>query len=67
MARAQKISKSELVRRSLEQYLENQLRSSKDGNRSSLHQRLKKYVPKSGTGVRDLASNPKHLEGLGAE
>jgi hypothetical protein len=67
VAKAQRISKSELVRRSLEQYLANHQASSNDAKPSSLHDRLKNYIPKSGTGVKDLASNPKHLEGFGAE
>ena len=67
VARAQRISKSEIVRRSLEQYLASQSTLSQDVDGPSLHRRLKKYIPKSGTGVKDLASNPKHLEGLGAE
>jgi hypothetical protein len=67
LAKAQRISKSELVRRSLEHYLANHAASSRGIKPSSLHSRLKNYIPKSGTGVKDLASNPKHLDGFGAE
>jgi len=67
VAKAERISKSELVRRSLEQYLAIHMASSPEKNCFSLHERLKKYIPRKGTGIRDLASNPRHLEGFGAD
>lgn len=33
--------------------------------RPSLHERLQKYQGAGATGVKDLASNPKHLDGYG--
>jgi hypothetical protein len=33
--------------------------------RPSLHERLQKYQGAGATGVKDLASNPKHLSGYG--
>lgn len=35
--------------------------------RPSLHDRLKKYQGAGGSGVKDLASNPKHLSGYGRQ
>jgi Ribbon-helix-helix protein, copG family len=66
-AKAERVSKSELVRRSLERYLAARLTEPTGKRRNSLHHRLKKYIPKAGTGIRDLASNPKHLDGFGAD
>ena len=34
---------------------------------ASLHEQLKKYESAGPTGVKDLASNPMHLSGYGAE
>lgn len=36
-----------------------------DDRKPSIHQRLKKYQGAGGTGISDLASNPKHLTGYG--
>lgn len=67
-ARAERVSKSELVRRSLTHYLAaHPVKKSLAKKRLSAHDRLKKYIPKTGTGIRDLASNPKYMEGYGRD
>ncbi len=66
-AHSQRVSKSELIRRSLAEYLHRNPAPQFRKRPPSLHDKLKKYIPKVGTGVPDLASNPKHLEGFGAD
>jgi hypothetical protein len=66
-AKSERISKSELIRRSVNEYLQKRPRPRSPKKKPSLHDRLKKYIPKTGTGVKDLSSNPKYLEGFGAD
>ena len=41
--------------------------TSRKRTRPSLHDRLKKYQGAGGSGLKDLASNPKHMEGYGRD
>ena len=63
-AACQKKTKSEIVRELLLQSLPSPGTSRKK-TRPSLHDRLQKYQDAGPTGVKDLASNPKHLAGYG--
>jgi Ribbon-helix-helix protein, copG family len=66
-AKAEQISKSEVVRRSLVHYLSGGPKSQKKKKPSSVLDRLEKYLPKGGSGLGDLASNPRHLRGYGRD
>jgi hypothetical protein len=62
VARQLGISKSQVVRESLEQILPALAKK----RRLSLHDRWKHVCGMVRSGIPDLASNPKHLEGFGA-
>lgn len=64
-AQVEHITKSELIRRSVTYYLAAHPSSPNKEKPKSIHDRLKKFIPKAKTGVPDLASNPKHMEGFG--
>jgi hypothetical protein len=66
-ASAEGISKGELLRRSMDFYFASNPAPAKSKKRPTLHDRLKKYIPKKGTGIRDLASNPKYMESYGRD
>jgi hypothetical protein len=66
-AAAEQVSKSELIRRSLAEYLHKHRVASAPRTTPSLHDRLKKYIPKTGSGVRDLSTNPKYMDGYGRD
>lgn len=66
-ASAEGISKGELLRRSVDFYFASNPVPSKSKKRPTLHDRLKKYIPKKGSGVSDLATNPKYMEGYGRD
>ena len=61
-ATARKVSKSHLVRECLEQAL-----PKKKGRRVSLYDRMQEACGMVKSGVRDLASNPRHMEGFGED
>lgn len=63
MASRQRVSKSALVRDTLLKAMENKVESSS----ASIHSRLSQYQDAGLTGIRDLASNPKHLAAYGRE
>jgi hypothetical protein len=67
VARARRLSKSELVRRSLAEFLVKNPAPAEAKRRPTVHDRLKKYIPAGGPRVSDLSHNPKHLEGFGEE
>jgi hypothetical protein len=62
-AKSAHLSLSEFVAQSLGVYLAKRPLTSPP----TLHDQLKKYIPAVGTGIQDLSTNPKHLEGLGAD
>lgn len=64
-AEAEQVSKSELIRRSLSEYLHRHAVPAALKKQPSLHDRLQRYIPKIGTGLRDLSTNPKYMEGYG--
>ncbi|HEY3899038.1 MAG TPA: CopG family transcriptional regulator [Chthoniobacter sp.] len=66
-AKSEQVSKSELIRRSVAEYLQKKPTSRSAKKKPSLHDKLKKYIPRTGTGIKDLSSNPKYLEGFGAD
>ena len=66
-ASAQGISKGELLRRSVDFYFASNPAPARLTKRPTLHDRLKKYIPKKGSGVSDLATNPKYMEGYGRD
>jgi hypothetical protein len=66
-ASAEGISKGELLRRSVDFYFASNPAPAKSTKRPTLHDRLKKYIPKKGTGIRDLSTNPKYMKGFGAD
>jgi hypothetical protein len=66
-ATASGISKGELLRRSVDLYFASNPAPARASKRPSLHDRLKKYIPKKGTGIRDLATNPKYMKGFGVD
>jgi hypothetical protein len=63
VARQRGVSKSQVVRESLEQILPVLSRK----RCSSLHERWKHVCGMVRSGIPDLGSNPKHLEGFGAD
>jgi hypothetical protein len=68
VAADRKVTKSAIVRDLLVQALPAKVAlSSRKSTRPSLHDRLKKYQGAGGSGVKDLASNPKHMEGYGRD
>ena len=66
-AKTERLSKSELIRRSVNEYLQKRPSPRSSKKKPSLHDRLKKYIPKTGTGMKDLSTNPRHMEGFGAD
>jgi hypothetical protein len=65
-AASRRQTKSAVVRDLLMQALpQAESASVKKSGKPSLHDRLKKYQKAGATGIRDLASNPAHLEGYG--
>ena len=66
-ASAEGISKGELLRRSVDFYFASNPVPAKAKKRPTLHDRLKKYIPRKGSGVSDLATNPKYMEGYGRD
>ncbi len=66
VADSRKQTKSSIVRDLLMQALPCREKSApRRAARPSLHERLRKYQDAGATGVKDLASNPKHLDGYG--
>ncbi|MEO6755606.1 MAG: CopG family transcriptional regulator, partial [Chthoniobacteraceae bacterium] len=63
-AASRKQTKSAIVRELLQQAMHTHPAPRKKA-RPSLHERLQKYQGAGPTGVKDLASNPKHLSGYG--
>ena len=66
-ASAEGISKGELLRRSVDFYFASNPAPANAKKGPTLHDRLKKYIPKKGAGIRDLATNPKYMEGYGRD
>jgi Arc/MetJ-type ribon-helix-helix transcriptional regulator len=62
-AAGRRVSKSAVIRDTLLQALSGSVTGRKI--KSSIHARLSKYQGAGGTGVKDLASNPKHLAAYG--
>ena len=63
-ANAEGISKGELLRRSVAFYFASNPTLASSKKRPTLHDGLKKYIPKKGAGIRDLATNLKVHGGL---
>jgi hypothetical protein len=67
-AEDRKVTKSAMVRDLLLHALPaNRTVARRKKGKPSLHDRLKKYQGAGGSGVKDLASNPKHLESYGRQ
>ena len=65
-AQSRKQTKSAVVRELLQQTLPHGAGNvARKAARPSLHDRLRKYQGAGPTGIKDLASNPKHLSGYG--
>ncbi len=65
-AAGRRVSKSAIVRDTLLQALPGMtVAAGRRSQRPSIHDRLGKYQGAGGTGVNDLASNPKHLAAYG--
>lgn len=58
-------TKSAIVRELLQQILSPDTQPGRKKPKPSLHDRLRKYQGAGPTGVKDLASNPRHLSGYG--
>ncbi len=64
-AASRKQTKSAIVRDLLMEAMHAHPAAPRKKSRPSLHERLQKYQGAGPTGVKDLASNPKHLSGYG--